>query len=166
MMIRLFAVVAAFAVLGVVAVFVTGDVALLLDVRAAAVVLGGPWLIAVTTWPVATVTSAIRDAFDPRAEDLPLPRRERSADVLRGLARQALALGVVMLLAGALHAMSRVAHAGGSVSPADIVGTFGGVLLAPVYGLALSAFFYEPLAARLGGISETLSAGWGPPDSR
>ena len=146
---RLLSVLAAVAVLLGGAMFLVGGRTDVLDLRAALLVLGVPLMIALVTRTPAELQAAFRDAFSPTAEDLPAARRAHSADVLRGLAGQTLATGVLVLFAGGLNYLSLPADAGGSVAPADLIGNFGGLLLAPFYGLVFSALVYAPLGARL-----------------
>lgn len=128
---------------------IAGDPGLVLDLRAASFVLGGPLLVAVAMRSPGAVLAAFADVLSAAPEDLPPERRERSADIVAALGGQALAIGVLVVFVGARAQLSVVAREGGSVTPSAIVADFGGLLLAPVYGLALWALVCTPLAARL-----------------
>ncbi len=150
MWIRAITILAALAVLLAGAAFLVGGRTDILDLRAAGIVLGVPLLIALVTRRPTEVLAALHDGLSSEAQDLPVSRRSRSADILHGLAGQSLAIGVLMLFAGGLHYLGSPAEAGGSVSPAALISNFGGLLLAPFYGLAASALIYAPLGTRLG----------------
>ena len=147
---RLLTLSASLAILLIGAMFLVGGRSDVLDLPSLGIILGVPLLILLATQSSGEVCAAYRDAFSADAEDLPASRRARSGDIMRSLSGQTLAVGILVMFAGGLHFLGMPATEGGSVSPSVLIGTFGGLLLAPFYGLAVSALVYSPLAARLG----------------
>ncbi|MCB9916413.1 MAG: hypothetical protein H6828_14890 [Planctomycetes bacterium] len=84
-------------------------------------------------------------------EDLPAARREASLAALRSAGAASVAVGLLGLLGTLLAALQVTAASAGNASPAELVAAMGAGLLAPLYGVALRAFLYAPLAEGLAG---------------
>lgn len=137
------------ALLLLVAQRLVGDLAGLANPIVVLPVLVLPWLAVLVAHGPAESFAGLRDGFDPRPEDLPHPRRDVSAAVLRTVASASLAGGFLGLFSGVIQTLNTIASSGGQAHPTELIVGVGTSFVAPLYGLALRTFFYEPLAASL-----------------
>lgn len=105
-----------------------------------------PWLAALVAHGPRGCSGALLDAFDARPEDVPPERRRVSAVVLRTVGSASVAGGVLALFATMVHTFNTLAASAGQASPIDVVAGLSSGLLAPLYGIALRAFLFAPLA--------------------
>lgn len=134
------------------------DVALLLDLRTAAWVVLFPWLVAWIGFPLRDIGAALGDASRLNVRDLPLERRMQSARVLRAVGGLTLATGIVAFFGTYINLLSGIAMTTRTVTTADYMNGLGAMLLAPLYGLALRAFLYDPVAASIEGATSELAS--------
>ena len=130
----------------------------LFDLPVLAYVLFLPWLGALAVHSPAALMAAMRDAWTARAEELPAERRAASAVVLRGLGGLSLVAGLLGFFAAAIAMFQTLTASAGQASPMEIIGGLPGMLIAPVYGLALKTFLYDFLADALDGAESSLGA--------
>lgn len=140
---------ATWALLLLVAQRLVGDLTLLANPIVVLPVLVLPWFAVLVAHGPAETFAALRDAFDPRPEDLPHPRRAVSAAVLRTVAGASLAGGFLGLFAGVIQTLNTIASTGGQAHPTDLIVGVGTSFVAPLHGLVLRTFLYEPLASSL-----------------
>ena len=117
-----------------------------------------PWLGSLAVHSTASLTAALRDAFASRPEELPAERRADSASVLRGLGALSLVAGLLGFFAAVIATFQTLTASAGQASPMEVVGGLPGMLIAPVYGLALKTFLYDFLADGLDGAEPSLGA--------
>ena len=130
----------------------------LFDLPVLAYVLFLPWLGSLAVHTPAALTAALRDVCTSRAEELPAERRAASAVVLRGLGGLSLVAGLLGFFAAVIATFQTLTASAGQASPMEVVGGLPGMLIAPVYGLALKAFLYDFLADGLEGAETPLGA--------
>lgn len=153
---RLLPVCAGAAVLSLAAGTYGGEPAALLDPRAFAVAFGLPWLLLAVTDSFTTAASTAGDLARKDLLALPAPQRRASAARLDGLGAASLAAGVVAALLSMVGAMNSIASAQGQVSGDAWAGLSAGLLLGPLYGLALKVLLYDPAATALRAASTEL----------
>jgi len=129
--------------------FMTDDLSVLLDARAVLFLLAMPPLVLATAYPLRAVGRAIRDGLDGAPAELPAELRSTSAAILRNLAGVSFGTGLVVFLGSMVATFNAIAGSGGQVGSGHILESMGTMFLGPVYGLALKAFLYDPLAAGL-----------------
>lgn len=123
-----------------------GPMALVLDLQAAAFVLLLPWPAALIGFAPRELIQALRDGLEWAPESLPEDRRRRSARILRSLGGLAFVAGVFCGFFSFVAAQNAAVVKEAGLSYRDFTRALGTMLLGPAYGLALRAFFYEPLA--------------------
>lgn len=149
---RLVCLALAWAVLLLVARAAAGAFDWLVDPRAAVFAIALPLLLVAASSAPRDLAEAFRDALRADCADLPAPRRERGAGVLRSLGGLSLAAGVVAMLGSAIGVLGEIAETAGQVTGSAtgfLAARWGAMLVAPVYGLALKFFLYDPLAQAL-----------------
>ncbi|MED6335273.1 MAG: hypothetical protein VYE81_07715 [Planctomycetota bacterium] len=152
---RLLSLVSTWIVLALVAGSFTDDWGLLIDLRVLAFVLALPWLgVALAASPRAALDAMV-DGWRPNP-DLPSERRATSAALLHTVGGASFAAGLLSLLLGMIVTLNVVAASPGQASPLELVSAFGGLVLGPLYGLALMSFLYQPLSAGLEGDGQGL----------
>ena len=146
---RLAALALAWIVLALVGVRAVPSAGYLVDLRSAALVFFLPWVVAFAVHGVLPSLRALRDGLSSAEGDLPPERRADSAAILVSLGGLSFAAGLVGLLGTFVSILNAIATAGGQVDPSRFVLGLGAMLLAPIYGLVLRSFLYDPLAAAL-----------------
>lgn len=121
----------------------------LVDLRSAALVLLLPWVVAFAVHGAGPSVRALRDGFASSSGDLSPERRADSAAILGSLGGLSFAAGLVGLIGTFVATLHAVAASAGTAQPADFVLALGTMVLAPIYGLLLRSFFYDPLASGL-----------------
>ncbi len=134
-----------------VAVRLVGSPLVLLDPPVLAFVLVIPALSALTCVGPRGMGQALGDAFSGKSEDLPLERRLASASTLRSMGSAAIAAGLIGFLGVVVATFNTIASTGGQASPMEFVGALPGMILGPLYGLALKGFLFDVLADGLEG---------------
>lgn len=157
-LIRLLILAAPWALLILLGVRTTGDAASLFHGPALILVVGVPFLVAALAHRPGNVGRALVDAFAGEAADLPSERRAQSVAVLRTLGGTALAMGIVAVLLGMIAILNALATAGGQTPTTQLAMGVGGLMIAPLYGVAVRVFLWDPLANALEGSGEALAA--------
>ena len=135
-----------------------GDLASLVHMPAIVMVAGLPVLIAALAYRPRSVANALMDAFDSNAGDLPHARRETSVAVLRTLGGAALAIGIFSVLLGMISLLNVVAASPGQPHPAEIASGVAGLMISPLYGVAIRVLLWDPLANGLEGAGDGAGA--------
>lgn len=146
---RYLALVVAWSALFVAISAIAPDVSLLFDPRTVAFVTLFPWLVACIGFPFRDLGASLADAVRPGIRDLPVERRVQSARVLRAVGGLTLATGVIAFFGTYLNLLSGLALKTGTATKTDYITGFSAMLLAPLYGLALRAFLYDPIATSI-----------------
>jgi len=114
-----------------------------------------PLLVVGVTHSPKAVWDALASGFTNRLEDRPREARLASAALLRSLGAVSLSAGMVGLFGAVLAMFHTIAVTGGQGNPAEVVWRLGSLMLSPLYALAVKAFLYDPLAARIEGLAES-----------
>tara|TARA_R110002126_G_scaffold28577_6_gene95337 strand:+ start:5863 stop:6363 length:501 start_codon:yes stop_codon:yes gene_type:complete len=157
--IRLIALVAPWGVLALMGSHALGgDLASLVHVPALVFICGVPVLVAALAYRPQSVAHAFVDAFGSHPGDLPHDRRDTSVAVLRTLGGTALALGIFLVLLGMIALLNAVAASPDQAHPAEIASGVAGLMIAPLYGVAIRVFLWDPLANGLEGAGDGAGA--------
>ena len=139
-----------------IAVRLIGSPGLLVDPPVLAFVLGAGLLAGLAAVGPGEFWGSLADGW-AGGEGLPTERRWASATTLRSVGGAALGAGVLGFLGAMIAAFNSIASSGGQANAADFVGGLPGMVLGPVYGLALKSFVFDLLAEGL----ETTGPGLG-----
>jgi hypothetical protein len=129
----------------------------LVDLRSAAFVVFLPWVVVVAAHGPGVAARALIDALSSASAELPPDRRADGVAVLTSLGGLSFAAGIIGLL-GTFATIQSFAASSGPLESGHLVLATGAMILAPIYGLLLRAFFYDPLAVGLEGPASTLGA--------
>ena len=135
-----------------------GDLSSLVHVPALVLICGAPVLVGALAYRPQAVAHALVDAFAANPGDLPHERRATSVAVLRTLGGVALALGVLSILLGMIALLNVVASNGGQPHSAEIASGAAGLMISPLYGVAIRVFLWDPLANGLEGAGDETGA--------
>jgi len=91
----------------------------------------------------------LRDALGPDPDELPAARRAQAAATLAALSGASVAAGVLGFFGMLINTFNAIAMSGGLAQPSQLLSGVPAMTLAPVYGLALKAFLFDPLAEGL-----------------
>jgi hypothetical protein len=131
---------------------------LLFDPPVFAYVLVVPLLTGLATAGPRGVSRALLDGLAADARDLPVGRRAAGAAILRSLGGTALAAGLLGFFSVVIMTFNSLAASGGQAGPANLLQGLPAMVIAPVYGLGLKAFFFDALADGLEGSESGLGA--------
>ena len=90
--------------------------------------------------------------------DLPAERRADSVTALRTLGGASVAMGVVAVLLGMIGVFNSIAATSGQAHPAEMAFGIAGLMIAPLYGVAVRVFLWDPLASALEGAGEDVGS--------
>lgn len=124
---------------------------LLVDPPVMAFVFAVPVLSSLACVGAPGLRESLLDGFTQNTSNLPVERRLTSVSTLRSMGSAAIAAGVLVFLGAMIATFDAISVTGGQGNPLAIPSRIPRMLLGPIYGLALKAFFFDVLAEALDG---------------
>lgn len=121
----------------------------LLDPRSLAMTVVIPWLVLALTDSVRSATDTLRDVFARRPADLPADQRAASISRIEFLAGASVAAGLIAAMMSLLTGLNEIASLSGSADASMWPKLTAGLLVGPVYGIAIKVLLYDPAATAL-----------------
>lgn len=121
----------------------------LLDPRSLALTVVVPWLVLAITDSSRAAATTLADLFARSPEDLPAGQRAASIGRIEFLAGASVAAGLVAGMMSLVHGLNELARASGQADPNVWPSLTAGLLLGPVYGIALKVLLYDPAATAI-----------------
>jgi hypothetical protein len=125
------------------------DPGLWFDPAALAYVVVLPLLIGLATAGPGQLAEAFRDGLSMRPADLPAERRAAAASILHSMGGTAVAAGLLGFFGMLITTFNGIASSDGQATPGNLLGEVPSMVLAPLYGLALKTFLFDPLGQGL-----------------
>ena len=126
-----------------------GHTDVLFDPGAIAVTVLLPWIALVVTASMKATATTFADMFSTAAQDLPAAQRAASTTRVEFLAGASVAAGLIAGMLSLVAGFNEIAAQGGQAPAGAWPGLTAGLLLGPVYGLALKTLLYDPAATAL-----------------
>lgn len=150
-----------FALWSVLALFVSrttgGNLGAFVHLPMLLLVLAVPFLVASIAHGPSACAAALVDALGSEG-DLPGERRRASTAVLRTLGGVSVAMGVVAVLLGMIGVLHGIAVSSGQASTSEMAFGVAALMVAPLYGVGVRAFLWDPLADAVEGSGEDVGA--------